>query len=215
MPLPSPLALEAQSLLAPVRGLLNTVTSALARHCATAGVLQGPLLDLQQSAAFDLAWAAAELLAAEHSLPAMEAGTSLDAGLAGLFVCDALLAVLARLDSLYLELGLDPAPLYHFGSSQAWQSFRQSVNKSTNLSRLGQAVSAAGGDVDAIVLQADAAMAQAAFRKLAAELVAPLAEKIHQYRKAFCNLCVRWACLACLFQKVMVEALLKVVTMLW
>jgi (2S)-methylsuccinyl-CoA dehydrogenase len=177
---PSSLALEANSLLEPVRTLLNNATAALARHCAPSGVLQGKLLDQQQTSCYDLAWAAADLLAAEQSLPALENGSALEAGLAGLFVCDAVSAVLARLDSLYLELGLDPAPLYSVGSSSAWQSFRQAVGNSKNLSRLGQGVSAAGGDVDAIVLRDDAAMAQAAFRKFAADVVAPMAEKIHR-----------------------------------
>ncbi len=177
---PSSLALEAKSLLEPMREFLNSATAALAKHCAPSGSLQGKLLDQQQSASYDLAWAAAELLAAEQSLTCLGSEATLEAGLASLFVSDALSAVLARLDSIYLELGLDPAPLYQFGASPRWQRYRQLVGNSANLSRLGQAVSAAGGDVDAIVLHDDAAMAQAAFRKFAAEVVAPMAEKIHR-----------------------------------
>ncbi len=92
-----------------LRRAFDDARLALALRCSVDGRLQGAKLDREQVPSFELAWAAADLLAAETAL-AGEAQSDGDAGLALLFAAEAGAAVLARLETLFLELGLDACP---------------------------------------------------------------------------------------------------------
>ena len=93
-------------MLTPLRSLFNQAALALARTCSTQGALDPALLDRWQVPAYELAFASAELLAAE-TLAASAAGDGTDAGLARLFIIDAIAAVIARLETVCLETGHD------------------------------------------------------------------------------------------------------------
>lgn len=168
----------ARAVLAALRSNLDTTTRALAERCSSGGKLDGRKLDAAQVASFDLAWASAELLAAETGI-ATAAG-DLDRRLALLFAVEAAVSVLDALEALALELQLDPAALHALRTQAGWQELRRTAAGATALEQAGRAVAAADGEVGAVPLDEAHAMAQAAFRRFAREVVAPQAEAIHR-----------------------------------
>ena len=88
----------AGAVLARVRHAFDAGVAALARQCADGGRLVNARVDAQQVAAFEMAWAGAELLAAENAVAAVAASgpgvDELDARLALVFTVDAVVAVL-------------------------------------------------------------------------------------------------------------------------
>lgn len=167
--------------LAGLRSAFEAATGALAQRCSSEGRLSGKKLDAEQVASFELAWAAADLLAAETGLALLRAGSSeLDARLALLFAVDAAGAVLARLETLHLELGLDRAPLRRWRDAPSWDDLRQSAAGAQALEAAGRGVAEVQGEVGAVALDEQHAMAQDSFRRFSAEVVAPQAEAIHR-----------------------------------
>lgn len=167
--------------LAALRAALDAATLALAGRCSTQGRLSGRRLDAEQVAAFELAWAAADLLAAETATGLLAPGSGeADTRLALLFAVDAGVAVLGRLETLQLELDLPPGLLEPVRTDPAWNALRQFAAGSAALDAAGRAVAAAQGDVGVVPLDEPHALAQDAFRRFAAEVVAPQAEAIHR-----------------------------------
>src|SRR3954468_5129615 len=93
-------------LLARLGALFDAAAAALARACSKDGGLSATALDRQQGACFELAWARAELWGA-RALAAPDTWTALQQGLAAAFVAEAIPAVLARLETIHLDLGAD------------------------------------------------------------------------------------------------------------
>lgn len=180
---------DARTLLAALRPAFDAGVRALAQACARHGRLDNPLLDAQQVASFELAWAGAELLAAETSVaaltpaltPASAASGPLQARLALLFTADAAASVLDRLDLVYAEAGLDAAPLQALRLLPAFTALRRGAAGSAALQAAGRAVAAADGEVGTPPLDGPHALAQDAFRRFSAEVVAPQAERIHRH----------------------------------
>jgi (2S)-methylsuccinyl-CoA dehydrogenase len=167
--------------LAALRDAFDSATRALARRCSTAGRLSAERLDAEQVASFELAWAAADLLAAETALRSLGTGSGeLDARLALVFTAEAGAAVLDRLEMLCLELGLEPQPVRSVRDDPAWQVLRQWAAGARGLEAAGRAVAAAQGEVGHVPLDEPHALAQASFRRFSAEVVAPQAEAIHR-----------------------------------
>jgi (2S)-methylsuccinyl-CoA dehydrogenase len=137
-------------------------------------------MDEQQVVCYEIAWAGAELLAADAYLRHTDPSNALDRALASLFVTDVMTAILSRLESIYVEDNLDLSPLHGLASQAEWLVMRRNCTSSQALSDVGRAVLDAHGDVDAVALEGDTAMAQAAFKRFASEVVAPLAEQIHR-----------------------------------
>ncbi len=174
----------ARQALATAQGLFDAATLAVARRCrGEDGALDGDALDAAQIASYALAWASADLLAARTVLdvPAPQA-VALDRALALLFATDAITAVLARLEPVMLDEGLDLAPLRALGADPAWCALRAAATGSTALAAAGRAVAQGGADAEfgPVVLGEEVAMAQDSFRRFAAEVVAPQAAAIHQ-----------------------------------
>ncbi|WP_062361846.1 acyl-CoA dehydrogenase family protein [Variovorax paradoxus] len=169
-------------LLARLRPLFEQATQALAQCCAEEGVFSARRFDAQQVASYELAWASADLLAAETAIqgPGSDAN-SLETGLALVFGIDAIGSVLARTEMLFLELGLDIAPLQAFASDAAWAALRRSAGSAAALQAVGWALANADGEVGGVVLDEAHAMAQDAFRRFAADVVAPQAEALHRH----------------------------------
>jgi (2S)-methylsuccinyl-CoA dehydrogenase len=172
---------SAVDLLRRVRSCFDTATAALARACAVDGRLDAAALDRQQVGSYDLAWVSADLLAAETLLSSLGSGsTGVDRRLALVFAAEAVGACLARLESLYLDQGLDLAPLQALSVSSAWAQLRRDGSGAQALADAGQAVVDARGEIAAVALSESLALAQASFRRVAAEVVAPAAEAIHR-----------------------------------
>jgi (2S)-methylsuccinyl-CoA dehydrogenase len=176
-----PLAAAARHALATLRSAFDEATRALAARCAPAGRLESARLDAHQVASFELAWAAADLLAAETALAALRDDASeLDTRLALLFAVDAALAVLGRLEALELELGLAQDALRTLRDDAGFLALRQAAAGAQALDAAGRAVAAAGGEVGVVPLDEPHALAQETFRRFAQEVVAPLAGEIHR-----------------------------------
>lgn len=164
-----------------LRSAFETATSTLAARCSQDGRLSNRALDAQQVASFELAWAAAELLAAETSIGMLRTeSTPLDIRLALLFTADAGVAILSRLETLYLELDLPTQDLRALRDDATWEGLRQSAAGAQALQQAGEAVIAAQGEVGSVPLDEPHALAQESFRRFSAEVVAPLAEEIHR-----------------------------------
>jgi (2S)-methylsuccinyl-CoA dehydrogenase len=163
-----------------LRFLFQNAVNELAIFCLVDQRLDAQKFDHHQIACFEIAWAGAELLAAETYATIPEASAALDKSLAALFVIDAITAIVPRLEVVYLELNLTLEPLQQFSINAELTELRKMITNSTALSTLGQAVANAGGDVDFIALDGDEGMAQASFRRFGEEAVVPLAQSIHR-----------------------------------
>jgi (2S)-methylsuccinyl-CoA dehydrogenase len=171
----------ARRILAGLRTSFDNATLALAQRCSAGTRLSGALLDAQQVPSFELAWAGADLLAAETGVALLrEDSAPLDARLALLFAVEAATAVLTRLDAIFLDLGLDAAPLRALHVDPAWEALRLSAGGAEALAVAGRAVADAQGEVGSYPLDEAHALAQDSFRRFAAEVVAPQAEAIHR-----------------------------------
>lgn len=165
-----------------LRPVFDDAVAALARACASQGRLVNDLLDKKQVASFEMAWAGAELLAAQTSVAALgPASPTLQAQLALVFTVDAVISVIERLETVCAEAGLDPAALRAVRDSAAWATLRREAGSASALESAGRAVTQGDDDVGAPVLDEQHALAQDAFRRFAAEVVAPQAESIHRH----------------------------------
>jgi len=169
----------ARAFLLDLRTALDTATRALGARCSRDGRLLAPALDAQQVASFELAWAAAELLAAETGLQQVHKRT-LDVRLALLFAVDAAVSVLGRLESMFLDLGLPDDALRAVRAHRDWPVLRQAATGTPALEAAGAEVLAARGEVGVLPLDEPHALAQDSFRRFSEEVVAPLAERIHR-----------------------------------
>lgn len=145
-------------------------------------------LDEHQMASFDLAWCAAEATAARFALEYAEkmaaASTTgesacLEERMALVFCAEALQNIHNRLRARPQNFGLSEADVASF-ASPALGSFCQSQLDAGNLDALGKLVSTLDGASGAYLLGDDATMMQDSFRKLATNVVMPLAEEIHR-----------------------------------
>jgi (2S)-methylsuccinyl-CoA dehydrogenase len=167
-------------ILSDLRRLFNSAVFTLAKKCTDNDKLNNRKLDEYQIAVFEIAWASAELLAAETYVNIPIASEKLDKQLAGLCAIDAITAIVPRLEVVHLELGLALEPLQQFSSNADLIELRKTITQSTALSTIGQSVIAAGGNVDFIPLDGDEGMAQSTFRRFGDEVVVPIAQSIHR-----------------------------------
>jgi (2S)-methylsuccinyl-CoA dehydrogenase len=163
-----------------LRLLFNQAVAVLAKQCTVNEKLNSQQLDEHQIASFEIAWAGAELLAAETYVKIPEGSDNLDKQLAALFAIDAITAILPRLEVVYLELGLALEALQQFSSNPNLIELRKNITNSAALSTIGQSVIQVGGNVDFITLEGNEGMAQASFRRFGDEVVTPLAQSIHR-----------------------------------
>lgn len=171
----------ARQVLSGLRAATTVATAALAQRCAAGGRLSSRLLDATQVPSFELAWAAAELLAAETCLAQLrDDSTEVDVRLGLLFAADAAVSVLARLEALHLDLDLPTQDLRKLRDAPHWDALLRSAAGAQALAQAGDAVIAARGEVGEVPLDESHALAQESFRRFAQEVVAPQAEQIHR-----------------------------------
>jgi (2S)-methylsuccinyl-CoA dehydrogenase len=179
-PIPTALA-TARRHIETLRNALEVTTRTLAVRCSNDGKLDPIRLDAQQIPSFELAWAAADLLAAENALDLRAPERSeLDARLALLFAADASADVLARLETIGLDLGLKQGELKELRDNRDFQEFRKAAASTEALTTTGHFVAQSQGEVGAYPLDVQHALAQESFRRFSQEVVAPLAERIHR-----------------------------------
>ncbi|MBA2962301.1 MULTISPECIES: acyl-CoA dehydrogenase family protein [Ramlibacter] len=172
----------ARRLLGGVRAAFDAGTLALGRQCLSNGRLDGRKLDQQQVASFELAWAGADLLASETALAAVaDDAPAIEGALALLFAADAVASVLDKLETVYLEAGLDLAALRQLRAGTDWDLLRAAGSGARALEAAGRAVAASDGELGPVALDEQHALAQDAFRRFAADVVAPQAEAIHRH----------------------------------
>ncbi|KTT24809.1 acyl-CoA dehydrogenase family protein [Pseudacidovorax intermedius] len=177
-----PHAAQARDMLGRLRALFDQSVRNLAEQCLDAGRLSAARLDAHQIASFELAWAGAELLAAETAIASLDAQADpLEAQLALVFTTDAIVALLDRLDVIAAEAGMAPDAVDALRSLPAWRALRAAMGSAAALRAAGHGVVEAQGLVGEVALDEPHALAQDAFRRFAAEVVAPQAEAIHRH----------------------------------
>jgi (2S)-methylsuccinyl-CoA dehydrogenase len=203
--LPALLA-QARRILTALRVEFDRTAASLAQACAIDGRLDAARLDERQLASYELALASADLLAAETAVgpsgdadaaaadadaarrdvvaPRFEThdsdSTAFDIRLALAYAAEAIGAVVARLQAIGIELDLDPSSLDRLASDAGWRALRRAVASGPALDRLGADVAAGHQEVGHIAFDEPLALAQDAFRRFAADVVAPQAEAIHR-----------------------------------
>ena len=184
----------ARRVLGALRAEFDRTAASLARACVTGGTLDAARFDQRQLASYELALASAELLAAETSVgpgaavdAARRDGTAVesasdgfDARLSLVYAADAIGAVIARLQAIGIELDLDLAGLDRLAAGAEWLALRRAVSIGPALDCLGAEIAAGHAEVGRIAFDEPLALAQDAFRRFAAEVVAPQAEAIHR-----------------------------------
>ena len=169
------------SLLARLRAVFDEGVDGLARLCSKDGKLDAALLDAWQPPCYEIALAAAQLLAAETAIGTTRALSLHDRALAQTFAFEAVVTVLARLESVFADAGLDNSALQELSSGPALARLRRSAGSTQALIALGRNLSQSDAEIGAVTLDEDAAMARDAFRRFASEAVAPMAERIHRH----------------------------------
>lgn len=172
---------DVQGLLLQLRGVLEQATSALASRCAKGQQLDAELLDLMQVPTFELAWASAELLAAERSLQAIDAGTSaVDRRLILVFAVEAITLVHSRLEAICAELDLADGALHSIAADPKLRALRRSVLSGVALHDSARLMVERPEQIGQVEMGDELSMIEDQFRRFAADTVAPLAEHIHR-----------------------------------
>jgi (2S)-methylsuccinyl-CoA dehydrogenase len=171
---------SAASLLEALDASLQAAIARVAASCAVDGKLDAARLDAQQWASYEIALCAAELLAARMQREAAARATGLDDGLALAFATETIVDVGNRLQGVFAACGMDAAPVDDVACGGALRALRAHAAGPAALASLGAAVAEADGNVAEVELDEHAALAREAFRRFAAEVVAPLAERIHR-----------------------------------
>ena len=174
-------------------GVIEATASAVDRSVAfLQGVVSdgdrvdGDVLDQHQLASFELAWSAAEIAAARALLDravaqAEDAGaTTLEGRLAAALVADTAQRVRARFECCPHDYGFAPDELDLLFSDDETRSFCGSQLSAGNLASVGARVGEDGIGELASGLSEEHRMMADTFRRIADEVVEPLAEVIHR-----------------------------------
>ncbi len=159
---------------------VDRVCDALAQACADGDALDAASLDREQGAQFELAWAKADL---EGAVAVMAATglSQLQQRLARAFVAEAVPRVIARLRTVCLDLSLDDSALHALAASPELHAMARDAASSQALAGVGRAVIESPEVLSFPCADEDVAMARDAFERFAINVVAPLAQKIHEH----------------------------------
>ena len=172
---------SAARLLATLRDALDVATAALARRCAPNGRLDVQQLDTEQVPSFELAWASAELLAAESVLKALGTETSdLDRRLALIFAVEAITLVRNRLEALHAELDLPSEALHAVMLDPDLRRLQKHSLSGASLHAVARLLSRDSAALARVPVREELALVRDQFSRFAANAVAPLAERIHR-----------------------------------
>ncbi|MDA9191241.1 acyl-CoA dehydrogenase family protein [bacterium] len=161
--------------------LFLQATESLARSCCIAGRLDAKRLDQQQVASYELALVYAEYRAASVAWESYKCtATEVQQGLCGIYIASAAQSIRTRLEPLLPGLGIEPEDFDRLFGAGELRSAIQEFLAPTYLAEVGQEVIQLQGEVGQVKLDDDKEMMQTAFRKLAVDIVEPLAESIHR-----------------------------------
>ncbi len=157
------------------------------RQCTVGKGVSNEKLDEHQLASFDLAWCAAEATGTRFALDyarkvgaARQGGVvSLEERIALVFCAEALQNIRNRLWARPQSFGLGDADLAAL-AAPGYGGFCQAHLDAAGLEALGKDVIALNGASGAYLLSDEATMMQDSFRRLATDVVMPLAEAIHR-----------------------------------
>lgn len=172
---------QALTVLGRLRQQAEVATQALAQSCSAADGLDAARLDQEQLASYELALASAELLAAETALGDTPRASPLDLRLALTYSVEAILSVSDKLQGILINAGSGANAVHWLLGSADVHALRKAVLSGRALDETGRMLIAGGSEIAHISLSDELAMAQEQFRRVARELVAPLAEKIHRH----------------------------------
>ncbi|WP_275629451.1 acyl-CoA dehydrogenase family protein [Pseudomonas sp. 273] len=168
-------------LVSQLHAIQERACTALAQHCASDGMLDAGLLDRHQVATYELAWARAELLAAERSLQALDdACSEVDHYLVAVFALEAIGLVRGRLEGVLANLDLDDQALASLAGDGRLRSLRRQLLDESVLRRATERLAERPEEIGRMRLSEDLVLIQDQFCRFAAETVAPLAERIHR-----------------------------------
>ncbi len=166
-----------------LRTRFEAQTEALARSCTTgspdSGGIDADRLDRKQLPSYELAFAGAELLAAETVLrESSPASPDLAVRLALTFAATACQSITARLDQVALDLDAD-TPVEPARRAEL-QAIYKLVISGAALDDTGRLLNESRDEIGAVALSEDLVIAQGQFRRLATEVLAPVASRIHR-----------------------------------
>ncbi|MGQ0619964.1 MAG: acyl-CoA dehydrogenase family protein [Panacagrimonas sp.] len=173
---------SATRLLGQLRRALDGATTTLAQRCAVENRLDAKQLDVEQVPSFELAWANAELLAAERALQSLDACTGeLDRCLVLIFAVEAITLVRDRCEALYAELDLAGEALFAITRDPELRRLQREVLSGAALHEVARLLAVDPTALGRVRLSEELELVRAQFARFAAEAVAPLAEKIHRH----------------------------------
>ncbi len=170
----------APDILLEMDALVRRATLSVARACSVDGKLDGDILDRRQSDAYELAFAAAELLAARTAVEEAASGGPLAKALMRTYRAEALQSVAQRLELISLgapELGEALNALRGRRDFAALLGAGQSV---VALDEAGRLLLEGGEEAGDTALDEDKALMRDAFVRFGEDVVRPHAEHIHR-----------------------------------
>lgn len=168
------------SIIERIDGEFDRTAGALANRCERAGRIDGALADAHQLSCYELAVTHADLSAVRAVFEAAEPLRDRDRGLAEAFAVEAFVAAIDRLESVQLDLDLDTRTLWAIRTSAELVRLRKSAGSASRLAELGRQLVGGAEELGQIELDEATTMAVAAFRRFAADVVAPIADEIHR-----------------------------------
>ncbi len=176
------LSASALALLGQIRSALDVASRALATRCATGNRLDAGKLDVEQVPCYELAWANAELLAAETCLQALSRNKQqgLDHQLGLIFAAEAISLVRGRLEILFAELDLPADSLYALSTAPQLRTLQRHCLSGAALHKAAKQIAQDPDKLADVPIREELAMIQAQFQRFASDVVAPLAEEIHR-----------------------------------
>ena len=174
----SPSHAGARDVLSSLDARLGEAVIAAARRCAVNGKIDSTRADAIQSALYELAITHADLRAALVLTDGWDGLVPLDRELALLFAAETATSALDRLEAIYSDLDLPLAPLLALRGSPAMASLRGAAGANV-AEAIGIRIASAETS-GAVHLDEETALAAQAFRRFAADVVAPQAERIHR-----------------------------------
>lgn len=175
------LAEYAHTALGKLDTLFEAACRGLAEQCSDSGNLSTALMDRRQLPCYELAIICAEIMAARTvSDRTRDSARELDQALGFHFIAEAIQSVKGRFEPLLQEFNIDRNSFDACFSDSGLIAFVQEMLSAQRLEESGKAVIDCSDDIGFVELDTDKVMMQDAFRRLAGDRVAPLAEKIHR-----------------------------------
>jgi (2S)-methylsuccinyl-CoA dehydrogenase len=172
---------QLSTMVSALRAVFWVQVERLASACCVGGALDAERLDRRQLPSYELAFAAAELLAAESVLRRAAArGSDLRDRLAVTGVAELCRTVLERLQQVALDLEHDAASLHALAADGAWQGVCRAVLSGRALDDCGRRLGESDEEIGDVDLAQELRLAQSEFRRIATRVVMPLATQIHR-----------------------------------